>query len=241
MIKNIVIQGYKSFHPISPVTISLETATQKPVFFYGLNGAGKTAIGEVIHGRSIDDAKFHACRVETTQGGPFRYVVYNHHFVHSMISEAEGMPGIFTIGKLDTETQQQIEEHERLLQETRGVRETAQREITRINNELATALNDAKEEVWTVYKAHDKGTFDSFLTGYGRGVQKYFDDLRKFETPNDEALDNLDNLAKRLTDISGDEMSKGTHQLGLDMFLTIEEDTIWQERVEVSGESRLAP
>lgn len=241
MIKSIIIQGYKSFHPAIPVTITLETATQKPVLFYGLNGAGKTAIGEVVHGRSIGDNKFQACRVETTQGGPFRFLVYNHHFVHSVIGEAEGMPGIFTIGELDTETQRQIEEHERLLQDVRGVREAAQLEITDIKGRLDTSLREAKEDVWKVYRTHDKGTFDAFLTGYGGNKQKFFDDLRKHETPDDEELEDLDSLTKRLADISGDETSKCIHQLPLGAFLAIEQDAIWQERVEVSGESRLAP
>lgn len=241
MIKGIVIQGYKSFHPTSPVNIALETTTQKPVFFYGLNGAGKTAIGEVIHGRSLGGGGFPACRIETTLGGPFRYLVYNHHFVQSVIGEAEGMPGIFTIGELDTDTQKQIEEHERSLQEVRSLRENTQRDIGRINGELETALNDAKDSVWVTYKAHDKGVFDNFLTGYGRGAQKFFDDLRKHETPDDETLEGLDSLAKRLADISGDETSKSTHHLALGAFRAIEQDAIWQERIEVSGESRLAP
>lgn len=240
MIRSIAIQDYKSFHPTAPVTISLETATQQPVFFYGLNGAGKTAIGEVIHGCSIGDVKFHACGVETTQGGPFRYLVYNHQFMHLAIGEAEGMPGIFTLGELDTEAQRQIEERERLLQEIQGLREAAQRDTTRISGELAAALNDTKEEVWKVYKTHDKGTFDDFLTGYGGNKLKFFDDLRKFETPDDVALEDLDSLAKRLADISGNEASKSTHQVALGSFLNTEKDTIWQERVEVSGESRLA-
>lgn len=241
MIKSIAIQGYKSFHPTIPITISLETATQKPVFFYGLNGAGKTAIGEVIYGCSIGDAKFQPCRVDTTPGGPFRYLVYNHHFVHLVISEAAGMPGIFTIGELDTETQRKIEEDERLLKSVRGGREAAQRDVMAITSQLTTALNEAKEKVWTIYKAHDKGAFDSFLDGYGRGAQKFFDDLRTHETPDNEALEDLANLAKRLADISSDETSKSTHQLALGAFQPIENDAIWQERVAVSGESRLAP
>lgn len=240
MIKNIVIQGYKSFHPTTPVTITLETGTQKPVFFYGLNGAGKTAIGEMIYGWSIGDPKFQACRVETTQGGPFRYLIYNHHFVHSVIGEAVGMPGIFTIGELDTETQRTIEEKERMLREARDKRDAAQRDALTINDQLTRELNDAKNSVWTIYKAHENGAFDSFLTGYGRGVQKFFDDLRKYITPDEDALEDLDSLAKRLADISGNEASKNTHQLELGELGLIENDSIWQEQVTVSGESRLA-
>ncbi|HSC79933.1 MAG TPA: AAA family ATPase [Chitinolyticbacter sp.] len=241
MIKSIIIQDYKSFHPTSSSTISLETATQKPVLFYGLNGAGKTAIGEVIHGHSIGDPRFRACRVDTTQGGPFRYLVYNHHFVQSVIGEAAGMPGIFTIGALDTEMQYKIDESERLLREVRAALEAAQREIGVINGQLITALNDAKESVWKVYKAYDNGTFDSFLTGYGGNKQKFFDDLRKYETPDEDTLEHLDGLATRLADISGDEASKSSYQLPLGAFPIIEDDAIWQERVEVSGKSRLAP
>lgn len=172
MIKNIIIQGYKSFDRKVPVTIPLETATRKPVFFYGINGAGKTAISEVIHGCSTGEEEFQACRVEPTHGGPFRYLIYNHHFVQSVIGEAEGMPGIFTIGELDTETQRQIEEHERLLLEAQGIREAAQRDIARVDDQLSTALQDAKESVWKVYKAYDNGDFDDFLTGYGGNKKK---------------------------------------------------------------------
>jgi wobble nucleotide-excising tRNase len=195
----------------------------------------------VIHGRSIGDSKFDACRLDTTQGGPFRYLVYNHHFVHSVIGEAAGMPGIFTIGELDTETQRTIEECDRLLQEARQERDAAQGNVATISDQLATALNDAKEEVWSVYKAQDKGVFDSFLTGYGRSAQKFFDDLRTFATPDDQALDDLDSLAKRLADISGDDTSKKVHHVALSSFQSIEKDAIWLERVDVSGESRLAP
>ncbi|KAA0015858.1 AAA family ATPase [Salinicola corii] len=83
--------------------------------------------------------------------------------------------------------------------------------------------------------------FDNFLTGYGRGAQKFFDDLRNYETPDDETLDDLDSLAKRLADISGEETTKGPHHVALSAFLAIEKGSVWQERVEVSGESRLAP
>lgn len=241
MISNLIIRNYKSYHPVDPVTITFETDVQKPVFIYGLNGAGKTAIGEAINGVSTGDAKFSACRLETTHGGPFRYLIYNHHFVQTVIGEAEGMPGIFTIGEVGTTAQRQIEEHEHSLKDVRAKRIAMQQETIRINGELETALNDAKEAVWSVYKSHDKGVFGSFLSGYGRGMQKFFDDLRKYATSNDTDLDDLHSLAQRLADISGDETRKETHNVALDTGGNIEKDSIWKERVEVSGESRLAP
>lgn len=241
MIKNILIQGHKSFHKENSDPISFETTTQKPVFIYGLNGAGKTAIGEVIQGIAGGDPIFQTCKMEVTPGGPFRFLVYNHHFAESVIGEAQGMPGIFTIGELDTETQRKIEMQAGILRGVREQRASNQRNITRLQAELTNALDDAKDAVWTEYKNHDKGRFDRFLTGYGRGSQKFFDDLRKYETPDNQLLENLNSLQSRLADISGEETLKSTHTLFLDAFLPIEQNQIWQEQVEVSGESRLAP
>ena len=96
MIKRISIHGYKSFHPTDPTVIDIDTNKQATLI-YGLNGAGKSAIGEVIHGRSVNDQAFAHCRVETTGTGPFRHLVYNHAFVARVIGET--LPGIFTIGE----------------------------------------------------------------------------------------------------------------------------------------------
>jgi len=241
MIRSITIPKYKSFDAVPPKPILLDVATQKPVFLYGRNGAGKTAIGEVICGCAAGDASFQDCKVDVTQGGPFRFHVYNHNFIRQVIGEPAGMPGIFTIGELDTATQKTIEGQEALLQAIDIERSSIQSDLDSLDAQLATALTTAREEVWTVYKAHDKGVFDDFLTGYGRDKQKFFDDLRTYETADDAVLANLATLEKRLRDVSGTETAKATHQVALGTFAPIENDTIWRQPIEVSGESRLAP
>lgn len=241
MIKSITIQNYKSFDTVPPRPIVLDVATQKPVFFYGRNGAGKTAIGEVICGCGAGDASFQDCNVEVTQGGPFRFHVYNHNFIRQVIGEPAGMPGIFTIGKLDTATQKTIEEQQALLQTIDAEGLSIQNDISSLDAQLITALTTAREEVWTAYKAHDKGVFDDFLTGYGRDKQKFFEDLWTYETADDVVLADLASLEKRLRDISGVETAKDTHQVALGTFAPIENDLIWKQPIEVSGESRLAP
>ena len=241
MIKSISIQGYKSFHPTQAVTIPIAVDKQQPVFFYGLNGAGKTAIGEVIEGRAAGDARFQNCRVEVTQGGPFRYMVYNHHFVQKVIGEAEGMPGIFTLGELDTTTLREIEDKERQLREIAEEREAIAQDNLRLQPLIDTAHKAALDEVWTVYQAHDGGTFDEFLNTYGRGKQKFFDDLWRYRTDDTEVLDTLETLAQRLSDVSGTEERKSTFKFSLDEFEAIGSDPLWNERIEISGDSRLAP
>lgn len=241
MIKSITIQNYKSFDAVPPKPIVLDVETQMPVFFYGRNGAGKTAIGEVICGCGAGDALFQNCKVDVTQGGPFRFHVYNHNFIRQVIGEPAGMPGIFTIGELDTATQKKIEEQEASLQATDTERLSIQNDVDSLDAQLATALTTAREEVWNVYKSHDKGVFDDFLTGYGRDKQKFFDDLRTYETADDAVLADLATLEKRLRDVSGTEAAKATHQVALGAFAPIENDTIWKQPIEVSGASRLAP
>lgn len=241
MIKSISIQGYKSFHPTQAVTIPIAVDKQQPVFFYGLNGAGKTAIGEVIEGRAASDARFQHCRVEVSQGGPFRYMVYNHHFVQKVIGEAEGMPGIFTLGELDTTSLREIEDKERQLREIAEEREAITQDNLRLQPLIDTAHKAALDEVWTVYQAHDGGPFDEFITGYGRGKQKFFDDLWRYRTDDTEQLDSLETLAQRLSDVSGTEERKSTFQFSTEEFETIGSDPIWKTQIEVSGESRLAP
>lgn len=241
MIKSITIPNYKSFDAVPPKPIVLDVATQKPVFFYGRNGAGKTAIGEVICGCAAGDALFQNCKVDVTQGGPFRFHVYNHNFIRQVIGEPAGMPGIFTIGELDTATQQKIEEQQALLQTIDAEVLSIQNDISSIDAQLTIALTTAREEVWTAYKAQDKGVFDAFITGYGRDKQKFFDDLRAYETADDAVPADLATLEKRLRDVSGTEMAKATHQVALRTFAPIESDTIWKQPIEVSGESRLAP
>lgn len=241
MIKSITIPNYKSFDAVPPKPIVLDVANQKPVFFYGRNGAGKTAIGEVICGCAAEDALFRNCKVDVTQGGPFRFHVYNHNFIRQVIGEPAGMPGIFTIGELDTATQKTIEEQEALLQAIDAERLAIQSDLDSLDAQLTTALTTAREEVWTAYKAQDKGVFDAFITGYGRDKQKFFDDLRTYETADDAVLADLAMLEKRLRDVSGTETAKATHQVALGTFAPVENDTIWKQRIEVSGKSRLAP
>lgn len=240
MISEISILNHKSFHPTQPTRISLETEGRKPVFFYGQNGAGKTAIGEVIRGLAVGDPKFAGCQVTTVGEGRFRFHIYNHEFVQSVIGEADGMPGIFTIGETDGATQKEIERQEQISRDADEAIEAARVGIEAIDGRLDKALIAAQDETWKAYKAYDAGEFAGYLKGYGRGKPKFFEDLRKLQVSPDEELDDIGELIKRLADVSGDEQSKPKHSLSTSGFSLIEADDVWQEAVEVSNNSSLS-
>lgn len=238
MIRRISIHNYKSFHPNTPTVINIDTSKQA-TFIYGLNGAGKSAIGEVIYGRSVNDQSFAHCQVETTGTGPFRYVVYNHAFVGRVI--AETMQGIFTIGEMDTTKQKEIDEKaaENVALETElaTVRERVEAARKLVEAEITRGVN-------SIWKAHVLGKntkLAELLAGYGRDKKKFFDDLRKSAIDKDTPLDTLERLEERWEDASGTETSKSAHQVDLTGLADIEADSIWTEAIEVSATSRLAP
>ncbi|ASL03015.1 hypothetical protein XcvCFBP7113P_16530 [Xanthomonas citri pv. vignicola] len=93
-------------------------------------------MGEVIRGLAVGDPKFTGCKVTTVGEGRFRFHVYNHEFVQSVIGEADGMPGIFTIGETDVATQKEIERQEQISRDADEATEAARVAIEAIDGRL---------------------------------------------------------------------------------------------------------
>lgn len=238
MIKSISIHNYKSFHPTAPTVIEIDTGKQA-TFIYGVNGAGKSAIGEVIHGLSVKDQAFAHCQVETTGTGPFRHLVYNHAFVSRVIGET--MQGIFTIGEMDTTKQKEIDEKEaenaRLETELATLRTRVETAKKQVEAQITRGIDD----VWKAHGSGKKTKLAELLVGYGRDKKKFFDDLRQSAVDKSTPLDTMARLEQRWADASGTETSKTAPQIDLTGLATIEADSIWTEAIEVSSASRLAP
>ena len=240
MIGSISISNYKSFHPTTPVEITFETATRKPVLIYGINGAGKSAIGEVIHRWGLGDASVAHCRISTVGQGPFRPMVYNHEFVERVIGNVAGMPGIFTLGELDTQSQKEIDtkaNESAVLEERRDALKGLTSSVEQsISNLKATALT----EVWKAHTANIQGDLGHLMPGYGNSRQKFFDDLQKIVVADDESLDTQERLKQRWDDAAGSEPRKAVLSVHVSGFDVIEEDAVWTEKVAISSESKLA-
>lgn len=237
MIEQISIHNYKSYHPTTPTSIHID-ASLRATFIYGLNGAGKSAIGDVIHGRYSADPAFAHCRVQTTGTGPFRHLVYNQAFVSRVIGET--MKGIFTIGELDTEKQKEIDarttESIALEAELATLLAREKTAKSQVNDQITRGI----DEVW---KAHGTGRstkLESLLQGYGRDKKKFFEDLRTYLVEKDTVLDSVVRLEQRWTDVSGSSSNKSAPEIDLTGLTEIEADVIWAEPIEVSSASRLA-
>jgi wobble nucleotide-excising tRNase len=241
MISSISIRKYKSFHPTNPTNITFAVNPAKPVFMYGLNGAGKSAIGEVIYRAGLRDESVNQCTVTTTGEGPFRNLVYNHEFVERAIGQAAGMPGIFTLGEIDTETQRTIEALVVESAQLETTRAALQDPIQTTKDSMDSTTEAAVTGVWKAHTDHADGPLGELLRGYGRDRRKFVNDLRTFAVPDDLVLPGLEELTQRWADVSGDAAAKELLRVDFTGLDNIELDPIWAEPIEVSGSSRLAP
>lgn len=242
MIKSISIHNYKSFHPTAPTVIPIDVSTDKPVIFFGLNGAGKSAIGEVIDGLGRKDARFAHCSLTPTNGGPFRYLVYNHAFIEKAIGEPEGMPGIFTLGKVDTEAQKSIDETQKQLNELEEIAEAINQQIEKAEQLAGKHLETAKDRAWEAHTKYAKSEpMKTWLQGYHKDKAKFYEKLQDTVVGKDEELDTLDQLKQRWADADSSESVKSKLVLDASGFSAIEDDGVWVERIVGSGSSRLAP
>ncbi len=238
MIKTISIYKHKSFHPTTAHAIRLDP-TKTATYVYGLNGAGKSAIGEVVDGLAHNDPAFAHCSIETTDNARYRYLVYNNHYVDRLIGQP--IQGIFTVGEVDTTRQQRIQAIETRAGELEGQITAADTSVKTAEGNITKEFVRAKDDIW---KAHDWGrktTLGPLLQGYGRDKDKFFKDLRTHVLPDDGQLDTIERLEKRLADVSGIESERSPVSLDTSAIERIECDPIWAEVVEVSTTSRLAP
>lgn len=242
MITGLSIHRYKSFHPTVAPPISFEPGTPpKPVFLYGTNGAGKSAIGEVIQGVSSGDGKFSHCQMHTSNNAAYRVLVYNQRFVDKVIRTAEGVPGIFTIGALDAEAQAEIEgkkvEAEALEAQLEAVKKKIEQSIEAGKKVQEVAITGA----WKAHSDYNKPPFRDLLSGWHSDRKKFFEALEKYAVTDDVELDSLDRLQERLADATSIETTQAKVSVDLSGLSSIESNSIWAEKIVVSSASRLAP
>ncbi|MEA9794540.1 AAA family ATPase [Xanthomonas campestris pv. raphani] len=242
MITELSIHGYKSFHPTVALPVTFEASTPpKPVFLYGTNGAGKSAIGEVIQGVSSGDAKFAHCKLYTSNNADYRMFVYNQRFVDKVVRTAEGIPGIFTLGIQDAETQAEIEEKKLESEKLDAQIEAIKQRIEQSKEAGKKILEAAITGAWKAHTDYNVPPFRDLLKGSHGDRRKFFDELDTFAVADDVELDGLERLKERLADATSTETAQPQISIDLSALKAIESDPIWAEKIVVSSASRLAP
>ena len=241
MIRTISIQGFRSFDPESSTTISFEP-DKRVTYFYGLNGAGKSAIGQVIQSCGKGQNPIPNCKLGVSpQDAKYEYLVYNDQFVEANFRNRSDVPGIFTIGDPESSALEAAEGLEHEIATWRGQYEN----LTEQEHLRQAATDNAHESairgVWKSYTALKDGPLKRWLP-YGNSKQRFFDVLQgKAKLAYDGEPPELEKLEQLLTEL-GDSNSMPKPRVAFDLpnFDRIEQDEIWPEPIVGSSDSALS-
>jgi len=239
MIRNITIQGYKSFSRDQATRVAFD-GTKQAALFYGLNGAGKSAIGQVVqrHGTADPIAN---CSVAFTAGTAYECFVYNEAFVEANFRNTAGFPGIFSIGQQDADALTRMETLEKESLDMDSRRGQLSGELEVLGQEAEKAQEVAAEATWRVYRDHSEGILGPWLGGYGKNKKGLFQKVRDVALAVGETPPSVDDLHSRMEDLAAEQATeKGQVSLDFTDLMAIEMDSIWGKAVVGSQDSRLA-
>ncbi|SOY43809.1 AAA family ATPase [Cupriavidus taiwanensis] len=239
MIKTISIQGVKSFPKDEPHTITIDN--KRVALFYGINGAGKSTIGEVIHRNGNNREPYADCALEVTGQGPYCYLVYNDEFVDRNFRGKAEFPGIFTIGEKDASALQEEEEKQKEYDELARLRETLKEQRARRTDDGKRALQTASNATWGIYQNYSDGPLKACTTGYGNSKQKLFDQLAGVKLTEGEVPATIEDMSARLKDLEGNQPeAKEKRSIDFSQLASVEGDLLWGTAVVGSSESSLS-
>ncbi|WP_457097675.1 AAA family ATPase [Lysobacter sp. P5_B9] len=209
--------------------------------FYGNNGAGKSAIGKVIHHNGNNSEPFPDCSLDHTGDGAYHHLVYNEEFVERNFRNASGFPGIFSLGQEDADALREVEE----LQVEKGVLVARKNEIEAQKAQrvglAGSSLTAAQEATWKAHRDHSDGPLDPFLDGMGKSKAKVFERIKSVVLAQDDTPVGLDELHARMRDVASTEPPKSHVNLDIGGIVEAEQSPLWNESIAGSSDSRLAP
>lgn len=239
MIKILKIRNFKSFPKDRPVEIDLSIGNKPIALFYGLNGAGKSAIGQVVDRNGNNRDALRDCEIETSGGLSYRYLVYNQDFVERAFQNADGFPGIFTIGEPQAEALRRREAIEAEFPPLEAELEQLSAETETLSEQSSLAEETLARAIWKSFQALKSNPLREFLR-YGNDRTGFVDRVRATRIAEGEPP-SIDELTERRQEL-GDGRARPKQVIHLDMteFRRLEADPIWANPIEGSGDSRLA-
>jgi len=171
---------------------------KKSNYFFGANGSGKTTISNIL----ADPAKFPSCNIEWEAGHTLETKVYNRDFVEENFNVQGKLKGVFTLGKVEAETLNKIEETNRqineLIEDIKKLNRTLNGDESNIGKkeELQKLEDKYKDIFWKL-----KQKYDAQLAGGFEGVrnskEKFKEKLIFEYLNNKEVLVPLEELEKK--------------------------------------------
>ena len=170
-------------------------------YFFGSNGTGKTTISRLI----AEPSNFSSCVVKWENDIEIEALVYNRDYVEKTFSQAEGIPGVFTLGKDAKKVEEEIKELnkeigrlekrilglEKVLNGNEAEENVGKRmELFRIEDELTLACWKKKQKYDDYFKmafSGVRGTRESFKNKVKAEARKNKAELKTLEYLKEQA------------------------------------------------------
>ena len=227
MLERIVMREVASYNQDGMAIDNL----QKINFIYGVNGSGKTTLTNML--QHPDAIEFSNSTPYYKNNIPIPALVYNKNFREQNCKS--NIPGVFTLGKATIEEQNQIEEHQKKLQELRDEQSKKHGFLDKLKDELEKIETESSESFWNKVKKKYENQFKEAFAGAGLGSKNVFKSSLVEHFKNNKAdLLTLEELLEKSNTIFG-KQPVSLQALPLleeyKILLGIEENTIWQKKI----------
>lgn len=224
MIRKITLNNVASYKK----TVEIEDLRQFNLF-YGLNGTGKTTLSQYLADPS--NVEYKDCRIED-DGYNRQLLVYNEKFVKKCFWESKEQAGVFTLGDVNVDVENDIKKIEKKIEGTDKELDQNTEHTKNFTEYIDSSKDKLIEEVWETKKNYEKTGLDFCLDGLKGDRKKLLDivlasDIADVDSKDlDSTLEELKSTSKNLFE-SEAVLKQKISTLPEENINEIETNTIW--------------
>lgn len=202
MISKISLNGVASYRKEAV----LET-DKRVNLLYGLNGTGKSTFSEFLYDQAAP--RFSQCRIEGLEEND-TLLVYNQKFVQDTFYEPEGIHGIFTLSKGNSEAQKIIDNANAKVKKLAEQKRRLEEKIAKDAQKHSSEIEEYKKQVWKIKTEYTGGdrVLEFCLDKLKGNKETLFNYLVSLKMPDNEIVFSVDDLKKEAQQLQGEAQSR---------------------------------
>jgi wobble nucleotide-excising tRNase len=201
---------------ISKITLNNVASYKKPAvletdkkinLIYGLNGTGKSVFSNYLYKPTED--RYKDCRIDGIDNS-HEILVYNQTFIHENFFESENLKGIFTLSKANKDAKTKIENAQKEILKFETDKETKNKELQTVNNEIASKQEIAKNKIWEIKTSYTGGdrVLEFCLDGLKSDGKKLLAFVEELTKPDNQPTKTIKMLKEDVQSLVGDNAQK---------------------------------